>query len=261
MTKYFKIWYYFVKENFYRWQAILARSIFLILLCVIITTLVWAWVNFNELARIWWVELRYYIWYIWVAEIIVLSALSYDWFKEILSWNVSVYLAKPLNFLYFFWWKIIWGKIVMILILTVFSFPIILFINKFNLLWPNFVPLILILPFILFLSTLIDAVAVLLSFWLEKAVFVRLIIQKMYFVFWWLFFPISIYPKWVQIIVWWLPFAYTINLPAKVFASNNLSFLFKDLLLFKLMVWIWVFVVLNLVLYKMMIRRLEVNGG
>jgi hypothetical protein len=55
-------------------------------------------------------------------------------------------------------------------------------------LWQNFVPLILILPFVLFLSTLIDAVAVLLSFWLEKAIFVRLIIQKMYFVFCILYF-------------------------------------------------------------------------
>ena len=261
MLKYFKIWYYFVKENLYYWQSILARSIFLILLCIIITTLVWVGVNFNELANVWWVEFKYYIWYIWVAEIIVLSTLSYDWFEEILAWNVSVYLAKPLDFLYFFWWKIIWWKIIMILILALFSFPIILAINKFNLLWLNFVPLILILPLVLFLSTLIDAIAVLISFWLEKAIFVGLIVQKMYFVFWWLFFPISIYPKWAQVIAWWLPFAYIVNLPAKVFTSEDLSFLIKDFIFVKLIVWILVLIVLNIVLYKMMIKRIEINGG
>ncbi len=259
--KYLKIWYYFFKENLYYWNSILARSIFLILLCVLITTLVWMWVNFEKNAIIWWIEYQNYIWYIWVSELVVMWALSKKFFNEIISWEVVNYLTRPIKFLYFFWWKILGSKLVMSFVLWIFSFPIILIINHFQL--PHTHPIIFLIIFLIWISisVLIDTIVFLFSFWVENAMFLRLIFQKVYFILWWLFFPLAIYPTWLKNIWETLPFQYAIQLPAKFFVNWKMNFLLEKNWIFILFAWFVILIWINFLLYQKIIKKLEINGG
>ena len=255
--KYLKIWYYFFKENLYYWNSMVARSIFLILLCILLTTLVWMWLNFDSNAVVWWIKFENYIWYIWVTELIIMSSLSKKFFTEILSWEVINYLTRPINFLYLFWWKILGSKIVMVWILAIVSFPIILVVNHFN--FPSFNPILFIIAFLIWISisVFIDTIVFLSAFWLENAMFLRLIFQKIYFIFWWLFFPLSIYPYYLKIIWENLPFQYALQFPAKIFVTNNI--IFDDF--YKLIFWFIFLIILNFILYWKMIKKLEINWG
>jgi len=258
--KYLKIWYYFFKENLYYWHSILVRSVFLILLCILIYTLVGMWVNFDANAIIWGIKFQNYIWYIWVWELVVMWALSKSFFNEIISGEVINYLTRPINFLYLFWWKILWAKLVMVFILGVFSFPIILILNKIH--FPVFNPMIFLAVFFIgiSISVLIDTIVFLFAFWLENAMFLRLIFQKVYFIFWWLFFPLSIYPDILQKIGNSLPFQYALQLPAKYFTSWNIDFLFVNNWIFIISSWFLVLILVNFLLYNKMIKKLEING-
>jgi ABC-2 type transport system permease protein len=259
--KYIKLWYYFFKENLYYWDSILARSIFLILLCIIVYTLIGMWVNFNPDAIVWWVKYENYIWYIWIWELVVMGALKKSFFNEILSWEVINYLIRPISFLYLFWWKILGSKLVMTFILGIFSFPIILILNNFN--FPSFNLIIFIFIFFLWLSisVFIDTIIFLFAFWLENIVFLRLIFQKIYFIFWWLFFPLSIYPAFLQQIANLLPFQYALQMPAKYFTTWNINFLFENNGFYVVFVWFLILIIINFFLYSHMIRKLELNGG
>ena len=258
--KYIKIAYYFFKENLYYWQSILARSIFLILLCVLITTLVWVGINFQNI-QIWWISFSNYMWYIWITELVILSSLGRNFFQEIISWEVINYLLRPINFLFLFWWKIFGAKLVMIWILAIFSFPIILILNHFN--FPDFNLFIFLVVFICWISisVLIDTFSILLAFWIENTSFLRLIIQKFYFIFWWLFFPLEIYPLFLKTIADSLPFKFALQLPAKYFASWNIEFLFKNNQILLLIIWFIALIVLNFLLFNKLKKVLQINGG
>jgi len=259
--KYLKIGYYFFKENLYYWHSILARSIFLVLLCLLIYTLVWMWVNFQENTIIWWIEYKNYIWYIWVSELVIMWTLSKNFFNEIISGEVINYLTKPIHFLYFFWWKILWSKLVMALVLWIFSFPIILLLNHFNL--PSTNPILFFMIFFIWISisVFIDTIVFLMSFWLENAMFLRIIFQKVYFILGGLFFSLAIYPTWLKNIWEALPFKYALQLPAKYFTNWDLNFIFENNGIIILVSWFMILIIINFILYWKMLQKLEVNGG
>ena len=149
----------------------------------------------------------------------------------------------------------------MSLILWVFSFPIILILNKFK--FPHTNPVIFLIIFLVWISisVLIDTVVFLFSFWVENAMFLRLIFQKTYFILWWLFFPLAIYPTWLKNIWESLPFQYAIQIPAKFFVEWKIIFLFENNWFFILLTWFIVLIFINFLLYWKMIKKLEINGG
>jgi ABC-type uncharacterized transport system permease subunit len=108
---------------------------------------------------------------------------------------------------------------------------------------------------------LIDTFSILLAFWIENTSFLRLIIQKFYFIFWWLFFPLEIYPWFLKIIADSLPFKFALQLPAKYFASWNIEFLFKNNQILLLIIWFIALIVLNFLLFNKLKKVLQINGG
>jgi ABC-2 type transport system permease protein len=62
------------------------------------------------------------------------------------------------------------------------------------------------------------------AFILEDSTFIRLMINKLYFVFGGLFFPLDIYPQRMQTISSYLPFKYYLYAPAKFFTTGDVSF-------------------------------------
>ncbi|MDR2541395.1 MAG: ABC transporter permease [Candidatus Peribacteria bacterium] len=123
-------------------------------------------------------------------------------------------------------------------------------------------------PFFLFLLSLLVGIGLLslislmialFAFILEDSTFVRLFINKLYFIFGGLFFPLDIYPGWMQTVAEFFPFKYYLYAPAKFFTTGDVEFFVRYfpfqvgwLVVVALFVW-W--------LYARAVKRLEVNGG
>ncbi|MDR0282713.1 MAG: hypothetical protein LBI53_05490 [Candidatus Peribacteria bacterium] len=71
---------------------------------------------------------------------------------------------------------------------------------------------------------MISLMIALFAFMLEDSTFIRLLINKLYFIFGGLFFPLDIYPKRMQIIAEFFPFKYYLYAPAKFFTTGDVQF-------------------------------------
>jgi ABC-2 type transport system permease protein len=107
--------------------------------------------------------------------------------------------------------------------------------------------------------SLVSLVIALIAFAMEDSTFVRLFINKLYFIFWWLFFPLDIYPVWLKNISQFLPFQYYLYAPAKFFTTWDINF-FLQYFPLQLM-WLVILFAIVFLMYESVVRRLEINGG
>jgi ABC-2 type transport system permease protein len=107
--------------------------------------------------------------------------------------------------------------------------------------------------------SLVSLIIALLAFILEDSSFIRLLINKLYFIFGWVFFPVDIYPVWMQSISKFMPFQYYVYWPAKFFTTGDISFLWSYLP-YQIM-WLVLLVVIVKLIYRKMLRNVEINGG
>lgn len=107
--------------------------------------------------------------------------------------------------------------------------------------------------------TLVSLIIALAAFLLEDSTFIRLMINKFYFIFGGLFFPLDLYPQRMKSIAQFLPFQYYLYAPAKFFSGGELGFFWSY---FPLQVlWLGVLIGIVLAMGKTCMRRLEINGG
>jgi ABC-2 type transport system permease protein len=111
----------------------------------------------------------------------------------------------------------------------------------------------------IWMLSFVSLIISLFAFILEDSTFIRLSINKLYFIFWWVFFPISIYPIRMQKISSWLPFQYYVYWPAKFFSTWDLNFLLSYLP-FQIIRLIILMLIVKLI-YKKMVRNVEINWG
>lgn len=202
------------------------------------------------------------LWYFVMTESIVtsLSRVLEEIGDEVISGNISNYLNKPYNYIFykyastighamfkFFTTLIIGGAIVLAMLGPL----------KINLIYIPFIFLVCLLA--ITLHFVITALLGVFAFWFEDAKALAFIYQKILFTAGGMLLPLEVFPLWLETIGKYLPFSYVAYYPAKLFVDFNWAF-FSKVILFELG-WILFFSMILIIAYKKYIRRLTINGG
>ena len=261
MLKYIKIWFYFLKEVFYYMYMLLISNIHLLTFVLIISMLVifGAQAKWND--TISWINIWMYAWYIFISELVMTNWRDRDMVEEIKWGSIVTYLNKPISFIWYYFSQSFFKNLLNILAVGIGSWLVIfLVLWKFPRFWiEKFGLFILTLIIWICMLSLVGLIIGLFAFILEDSSFIRLLINKMYLIFGWVLFPIDIYPVWMQNISKFMPFQYYIYWPAKFFATWDLDFLLSYLP-YQVLRLIILIVIVKLI-YRKMLRNVEINGG
>ena len=261
MLKYIKIWFYFLKEVFYYAYMLLIDNIHLLIFVFIIPMLVAFGAKAKWIDTISWIEIWMYAWYIFVAELIMTNRRDKNMIDEIKWWSIVTYLNKPISFIWYYFSQWFFKNLLNIWIVWIWAWIVIfLFLWKFPRfgIW-NFALFLITMMIGICMLSLVSLIIALLAFILEDSSFIRLLINKLYFIFGWVFFPVDIYPVWMQSISKFMPFQYYVYWPAKFFATWDLSFLWSYLP-YQILRLVLLVLIVKLI-YSKMLRNVEINGG
>jgi ABC-2 type transport system permease protein len=236
-------------------------NIHLLFLIFVLTSLAMFGAKSKGVDNIAGISIGLYARYVFVTEIVMTHWKDSNMIEEIKSWSIIMLLNKPISFVWFYFSQTYFKNLINILIVWSFCGVILFaFIWKF--------PWFGILHFGLFLISflvgigllsLISLMIAMFAFMLEDSTFIRLLINKLYFIFGGLFFPLDIYPHWLRIIAEAFPFKYFLYAPAKFFTTGDIAFFlgYFPMQIVRLLI---MFVVIYLI-YSRAVRRLEINGG
>ena len=120
------------------------------------------------------------------------------------------------------------------------------------------VPLLISLILAVFLTCIIYGAVGLLSFWIEEATPFTWIIQKFQMLFG-LFFPPEFFPVWLQPIIEYSPVYAMMSGPCKLMANFSWDLFLKVSI--SQAVYILLFLVIGLLIYKLGTKKVNVHGG
>lgn len=259
--KYIKLAYYNLKEIFYYSYTLLFRSLWLLLIIFLLNSIVTYWASLKWVSYVWWIFIWIYIWYVFLTELLMSCRRDEDMINSIKSWDIILFLNKPLNFFLYSVLTSFFKTFIKMSILGTFVWVIIfLFIHNFPWFWISTILLSLLSVWIwiLTLSSISFAIGCI-SFVVEDSYFLRFAINKIYLILGWVFFPMEIYPSCLQTISKYLPFQYFFYGPAKFFTTWDIEFFLNY---FPIQI-VWLIVILTIVFfsYWILIKKLEVNWG
>lgn len=203
------------------------------------------------------------IWYLIFTELVTLSRtdLHVQVNEDVKSGNIAYLLNKPYNYvIYCFSYfigeigiKLITNGIVGLAIGLIYAGAL----ENFSFINLPFIILSLLMGctinFFIYLSLALS------SFWLEDNSAFFWIYSKLVFTLGGMLVPLDLFPKWLQAVSRSLPFAYVTYVPARLavgFSFSNFCKLFGVQILY-----LGVFFMLSMILYKRGARNLNVNGG
>ncbi len=261
MLKYIKIWFYFLKEIFYYSYMLVLNNVHLLFLIFVLTSLTLFWAHAKWVDNIAGISLWLYARYVFITEIVMINWQDKSMIDEIKSGSIITFLNKPISFVWFYFSQTYFKNLINIMIVGLFC-GIIIFL--FLWIFPRFGIAkfgLFIISFLIWiwLLSLVSLMIALFAFMMEDSTFIRLLINKLYFIFWWLFFPLDIYPTWMRHIAEFFPFKYYLYAPAKFFTTWDLNF-FRSYFPLQIMRLVILFLVINF-MYTRVVKRLEINGG
>ncbi len=261
MLKYIKIWFYFVKEIFYYSYLLVLSNIHLLFLIFVLTSLAIFGAHAKWIDDIAGIQIWFYAWYVFITEIVMTNWKDQTLVDDVKSWSIIMYLNKPVNFIWLYFSQTYFKNLINILIVWIFCGIIIfVFLWTFPRFWIiEFVLFILSFLIGIWMLSLVSLMIAMFAFMLEDSTFVRLFINKLYFIFGWLFFPLDIYPDWLRTISRFLPFEYYLYAPAKFFTTGDINF-FWNYFPVQIAWFLWLFWIIFF-MYNRAVRRLEINGG
>lgn len=203
------------------------------------------------------------IWYLIVTELVTLSRtdIHLQVNEDVKSGNIAYLLNKPYNYvLYCFSYfigevgiKLLTNGIVGIAIGLIYAGSL----KNFSLIHLPFIILSLILG--CSINFFIYITLALTSFWFEDNTAFFWIYSKLIFTLGGMLMPIELFPKWLQNLSHYLPFAYVTYVPARLavdFSFTNFCIQFSIQILYLV-----IFFILAMALYKKGAKNLNVNGG
>lgn len=259
--KYIRIAFYATKEIFFYKYILIVQIVRLLFLTFVLTALFTYGAQTKWLIEIGWISITLYIWYVFFTELIMTNRRDADLIAEIKSGSIVTYLTKPIHFILYYF-SLTFGKTAIKMLCTgsVAAITIAICTYSFPWFW--------IWRFFLFLCSLCLGIGLLslfsllmglAAFALEDSRFIRFFLNKLYFIFGGLFFPLDIYPERLQNVSKFLPFQYYMYAPAKFFATGDLSFFWQY---FPIQIgWFIGIGGTILLLYGQMVKRVEINGG
>ena len=259
MLKYIKIGFYFLKEMFYYIYMLAINNIHLLIFVFIIPMLVTFWAKSQWLDSVSWIQIWMYAWYIFIAELIMTNRRDKNMVDEIKWGSIVSYLNKPISFIWYYFSQWFFRNLLNILSVWIISWIVIFSVVwKFPRFWIwNFVLFLVTMIIWICMLSLVSLIIALFAFILEDSSFIRMFINKLYFIFWWVFFPVDIYPVRMQNIWKFMPFQYYVYGPAKFFTTGDINFLLSYLPYQVLRLIILVIIVK--LIYKKMLRSVEIN--
>ncbi len=209
-------------------------------------------------------SLKMMIWYMIAAEILMYAfnarAVTKSFSNDIKSGKIAYGLNKPYNYFGYqvanntgaFCWKLLF------LIPSAFAIGLILLgpIPNFSVLY--LIPILFSLFMATFLSSLLYGIIGLLAFWIEESTPFTWILQKFSMLFG-LFFPPEFFPVWLQPIIIYSPVYATVAGPSKLLANFSWE-LFAQVSITQA-VYLVVFALIGLIIFKSGTRKVSNNGG
>lgn len=245
----------------YFWNF-LSKNIFFIFI-MFIYLMLWKTIYSEKGATVGGLSLNAMIWYLVVTELVTLSRtdIHLQINEDVKSGNIAYLLNKPYNYvLYCFSYfigevgvKLLTNGIIGLAIGMIYVGPL----ENFNFLHLPFIFLSLILG--CFINFFIYITLALSSFWFEDNNAFFWIYSKLVFTLGGMLMPIELFPQWLKSISQYLPFAYVTYVPAKL--AVNFSFIDFYRGFGIQILYLGLFSLLAMTLYRKGVKNLNVNGG
>lgn len=202
------------------------------------------------------------IWYLVATEAIILSLprVHAVLAQEVKDGDLALRLSKPYSYLGFHYASFLGEALVKLAVmLLVGGATAWLTVGPIPFRWEA-APLLL----LLYLTThalnfFYVAAAGLLAFWVEDVVGIYLLLDRLKWVLGGMLIPVGLYPEAMRRLVAWLPFRHMIGGPAELFV--HFSWGGAAALLRQQALWLVVFGCICVGIYRLGVRRVDVNGG
>lgn len=244
----------------YLWNQLIS-SIFLIVVIFVFVQL-WRTTYASEGAVINGFTLPEMIWYLVGTEAIVLSMPRVHAVleQEVKNGDLALRLNKPYSYLGFHYASFLGDSLLKLAtMLLVGGGTAYLLVGGFDFRWEA-APLLL----VIYLAThainfFYIATAGLLAFWVEEVIGLHLLLDRIKWILGGMLLPISVYPEGVKRVVEHLPFQHMIGGPANLFVK--FSWGGAGSLLLNQLIWTAIFGLICNAVYRLGVRRVDLNGG
>ncbi len=230
VRKYLRIFAFAVRNAVVYVPSFLLRNIFLLVIIFVFYSL-WRviYAGQSQLAGF---SMTQIVWYLTFTECIELSKsrVLADVQEEVKDGTLAYSMQRPYSYLGYHFSRSLGESIVkMVPILLMGAVTSLIFVGPLPGLGSAFAPGLLVLFLGVALNTAWYLLIGLLAFWTEEATPFYWIFQKLVFVVGGMFFPIDLFPSWMQTIAKALPFAFSAYWPAKVIVDFSLQTFFYTL--------------------------------
>ncbi|WP_367664962.1 ABC transporter permease [Clostridium sp.] len=203
------------------------------------------------------------IWYLIITEIITLSRSQFylQVSEDVKSGSIAYGINKPYNYVIYCFFnslgemsvRLISNMVLGLIIGIIFVGPL----EEFKIITLPFIILsILVGTFINFFIYIILALT---SFWVEENKPFFWIYSKLIFTLGGMLIPLDLFPGWLKQISSYLPFAYITYVPGKLAVDFSIENFYKGFLIQGL--YLFLFIVIALAMYRKGAEKLNVNGG
>lgn len=264
MKKYLKIIINVLKESSaYRMNHLM--SILVIVLPLVFTLLLWNAI-FGEIDNIaGYTKVKIITYYIFCALIIDLTyaGVNYEIAEDIRKGTLSHHLIKPLSYFGHSFAIKVGSNIPYFVISFIMVFLYTTLVVKVFYLQTNFLLVlifIIALSFAFVLSFMVTFILSLLSFWLEEVSSVQSLSDIITYISSGALLPLSFFPPQIQKIFTFLPFKYLLNFPIEIYLGNLCFNKISHGLIVQIF-WIAIFYIIQLLIWRLGLKRYQSYGG
>jgi ABC-2 type transport system permease protein len=250
-----------VSSLVYFWNF-LSRNLFFVFI-MFIYLMLWKNIYAQKGGSLGGLSLNKMIWYLVVTELVTLSRtdLHNQVNEDVKTGNIAYLLNKPYNYvLYCFSYflgeigmKLLTNGIAGLLIGLIYVGPL----ESFNFMHLPFMLLSLVVGCIIHFS--IYMVLALTSFWFEENSAFFWIYSKLVFTLGGMLMPIDLFPTWLQSIAKYMPFAYVTYVPARLAVDFSFASFYSQFSI--QLIYLAIFIMLAMSIYRKGAKNLNVNGG
>lgn len=238
------------------------RTIFLILILFIFSKLWLATYEVNGSAIIEGYSLQKMMWYLVITESIymALPVIVDRIEKEVKNGEIAYFLNRPISYVGFQYGQYL-GEAILRMFINIAVGTVLMFVlvGRIEFGFTSFIGFVLLSVLAISLNFVTVMCVCLSSFWVEDIRGFFLIYQRLLMILGGMMVPLEIFPEWLEGLARILPFHTIINIPASYFVGTNQQGFLQ--LFIQQSIWLTLFTLVLIGVYKLGVRRLHVNGG
>jgi viologen exporter family transport system permease protein len=261
MRKYLRIFSYSIRNAFAYLPSYLFRNIFFAVVLYVFFSL-WRAVYSSGSTLLAGYTMAQLLWYLTATEAVELSKtqLVSDIQDEVKDGTLAYSLQRPYSYMLYHFSRSLGESIVKLLPILVVGFTVaLLAVGPLPHMAASIAPALLLIAGGIVLNTLWYLLIGLLAFWTEEVMPFYWVLQKLVFVLGGMFFPIDLFPKWLQGVSKALPFAFSAYWPGRVFVTGDRTAFITGLA--GQLIYAALLFALAGLLFRTAVRRVQVQGG